>query len=365
MASFASLFAAFAHLSSGAPVNEALIAALLLAGGIVLLIAGGEGLVRGAVTLSVRLGVSPLIVGLTVVAFGTSAPELAFNVIATLNGNDELSFGNIVGSNIANIGLVLGIAAIIRPVPVHHSVIKRELPMMLAITAIATACAMLPWPADGVMGRGAGYGRVDGVILLAAFAGFLWVALRTALSSKRKGPGASAGAVVDELAQVSDTDRDRPMWRAVVFLVLGLAGLVAGGQLAERGASGLASALGVSDELIGLTIVAVATSLPELFVSVIAAMRGHSDIAVGNVVGSNIFNLSLVFGATALAAPVGLPAAGAASLGVMCLLSVLLVPMASTGGRRVHRFEGLGLLAIYVGYLGYEVWREVSGSVGG
>ena len=340
-------------------MDPALINLLILGGGIVLLLGGGEWLVRGAVTMAVRFGVAPLLIGLTVVAFGTSAPELAFNLIAALRGNTELSFGNVVGSNIANVGLVLGAAALIRPMRVNASVVQRELPIMILITLFALGVALWPYPEGGLMGAGEGFGRLDGAILLGVFALF---SLLTVHSARRDRMERGKAEFAGEVEEVTDRDRERPMALAVVLFLAGLGMLVAGGQLAERGAAELASVWGVSDTLIGLTIVAVATSLPELFVCVIAALRGQADIAVGNVVGSNIFNLTLILGTTASVKPVALPEGGAVALLAMTALSVLLVPMARTRGRNVSRVEGMVLISLYGAYLVYEV---IAASPGG
>ena len=315
--------------------------------GVVLLVAGGEALVRGAVGLAARLGVAPLVIGLTVVAFGTSAPELALNLAAAVNHHTGLSFGNVVGSNIANIGLVLGLSSLLKPMRVRASLVKREIPMMLGATALFIALAHLP---PAVRAGAAGFARADGVVLLAGFGLVFWVALRLA---RRTGAG-------DELARAVDRTPGEPStrrsfgWSCAVFL-FGLALLIGGGKLAELGAVGAASALGVSNDLIGLTVVALATSLPELSTSLIAARRGHVDIAVGNVVGSNLFNLLLVMGATAVVEPAPLPAHSFGSLLALGILSVALWPMSVTAGRMISRLEGAALLAMYFVFLGHTV----------
>lgn len=321
---------------------------VMLGIGVPLLLYGGEVLVRGSVTLASRLGVSPLVIGLTVVAFGTSSPELAFNVVAASSGNDELSFGNIIGSNIANIGLVLAVAAMIRPMKVHGTVVRREMPVMLAVTVLAAMLLALPW-GGGVFVKGAGLSRPDAVVLLVVFAAFLVMNLWSARHQRR------APTPGEDYEEVSDADVERPMWRAVVFVLLGLALLVGGGRLSELGAVGVATALGLSKTVIGLTVVAVATSLPELVTSVVAARRGQSDIAVGNVVGSNVFNLTLVLGTTAAVRPMELPAFGVVSLLVMLLLSALVWPMSRTDGRVLTRVEAGALLLVYAVYLTVEV----------
>lgn len=313
----------------------------LLAVGIALLLIGGDVLVRGAIALASRLGISPLIVGLTVVAFGTSAPELALNAAAALNGNTDLSFGNIIGSNIANIGLILGISALIKPMAVNSALLKREIPVMLLISGLTATLAFTP-PHAGVDVRG--FARPEGIALLVGFLLFIEMMRRGATK-----PGAA------ELTADIPDEPTTPLPFAMLFLFLGLAMLALGGALAERGAVGVAKAAGMSDATIGLTVVAIATSLPELATSVMAARRGQVDIAVGNVVGSNIFNILLVLGVTATITPTPLPPGGLRPLAAMLLLAVLLVPMSKTDNGAISRFEGAVLLALYVASIAIEL----------
>ncbi|MFI4853438.1 MAG: calcium/sodium antiporter [Phycisphaerales bacterium JB065] len=332
-------------LIGGAPLAQI----ALLGAGIAMLIVGGDVLVRGAVSIADRLKVPAIIVGLTVVAFGTSAPELALNIAAALKGNDELSFGNIVGSNIANVGLILGLSAMVLPLLVNSSVVKRELPMMLLASVMTAGLAIYPFE-SGEYGHGV-LSRIDGAILLAGFV-FTMVMIFKSVKNPRGEDGSDISAEIQELQEAV---QHQPVWRGLVFIALGLGMLVAGGQVSESAASTIASAMGMSDELIGLTVVAVATSLPELATSLAAIRRGQVDIAVGNVVGSNLFNLLLVLGVTSLIAPVDVPSGGYAALGAMLVLSILLVPMSMTGKRTVSRIEGGILLTIWIGYVSWTV----------
>lgn len=329
----------------------------LLGAGIALLILGGDLLVRGAVAIADRLGIPAIIIGLTVVAFGTSAPELALNVAAALKGQDELSFGNIVGSNIANIGLILGLSAMILPLKVNHSVVRRELPLMLIATAGTALLAIFPWK-GGEWEHGV-ISRVDGSVLLVGF-----VVLMGLIYWSAKNPSKSGGTVEieSEIEELREKAKEQPVWKGVVLFLCGLAALVVGGRMSEFSATEIASALGMSIEMIGLTVVAVATSLPELATSLAAIRRGQVDIAVGNVVGSNLFNLLLVLGVTGAIAPVDVPGGGYTALAVMLGLSVLLLPMAMTGGQRLSRLEGGGLLVIWVGYMAWTVGSAISGA---
>jgi len=314
-----------------------LIDVLLLILGLVLLTAGGEMLVRGASALARSLGVSPLVVGLTVVAFGTSAPELAVNVTAALEGQGDISFGNIMGSSIANIGLIVGATALVRPLQIHLNVIVREIPMMLLASAATLVICM-----DRVLGSGEdGFSQADGAVLLLFFAVFVYYTIQDALRQR--------GITGHE---------ERPPSKSVPFdvllIVVGLGGLVLGGQLTVSAAVDIARAIGVSEVVIGLTVVAIGTSLPELVTALIATSKGHSDLAMGNVVGSNIFNLLFVLGITALIRPIAMPPGGGFDLLVMIVLAVALLPLSFNPGRRIGRPAGVVLLVLYCIYI---AWR--------
>lgn len=318
---------------------------LILLLGLSLLIGGGEVLVRGSTSLAKSLGVSPLVIGLTVVAFGTSAPELAVNLTAALRGQGGISFGNIIGSNIANIGLILGLAALVRPLHVRREIIVREMPILLAVTFAACLMAM-----DSLLNQGATnqIGGMEGGFLLIGFACFMAYTLRMARRDRR-----SSGYL-----NIDAGGKGRPMSlvTALLLTLAGLAGVIGGGHWTVEGAVALARSFGVSEAVIGLSIVALGTSLPELVTSVAAARSGHADLAVGNVVGSNLFNLLLVLGSTAIVRPVPFPERGAVDLAVMLGMSILLLPMAMTFQRRISRVEGAVLLVAYCTYI---AWRTL------
>lgn len=317
---------------------------LLTLFGIALLVIGGETMVRGASSLALRLGISPLTVGLTVVAFGTSAPELAVNVSAALRGNAAISFGNVFGSNMANIGLIVACTALVHPLQIHSRVISREVPMMMLGTLVATAVAL-----DGFLeGKVGEISRVDGVVLLLVFTVFLYYTLGDLMRQRNNGESAE----FQELAPGKEPDA-LPL--SIVLVVVGFVGLAVGGSVTVSGATGLARALGVSEAIIGLSIVAVGTSLPELVATVTASLRGAADMAIGNVVGSNIFNLLFVLGATSVIAPVPVPPGGAADLAVVVLLSALLWLVSRSNQQKIVRTEALLLLVVYLGYLGSRV----------
>ena len=324
---------------------------LALVGGIVLMLLGGNWLVDGAVALARRIGISALLVGMTVVAFGTSAPELALNVMAAIDGQTSLAFGNVVGSNVANISLVLGLSALFAPLMINSRIIRLELPWLIAVTLAFLLVALLP---PGVEDK-SGYNRIDGFILLlgAALICIQWL---------RRGEEHASDSLATESSTDVETGKDeqpKSAFLALVLFLLGLAFLLAGGKATEEGAVAIAHHLGVAELVVGLTIVAIATTLPEIFTCVIATRRGHADLAVGTVVGSNLFNIVLVMGITSMVHPVAVPTNGWWSLGAMVFFTLLLLPLARSE-RTLSRMEGLVLLVMYAAFLAASIWLELS-----
>jgi cation:H+ antiporter len=307
--------------------------------GLVALVAGAEILVRGASRLATSLGVSPLVVGLTVVAFGTSAPELAVGVSSAMAGQPDIALGNVVGSNIANILLVLGLAAMIAPVMAARRVVRRDVPLMIA-------ASVLLW----LMALSGQIDRLEGIVLMG---GILAYTTYLVASSRRE-----AAAVRAEFAAEFGVGAGRGVRTVVVNLGLvagGLVLLLVGADWIVDGAVAMATTLGIPEIVVGLTVVAVGTSLPEIATSVMAGLRGHRDIAVGNVVGSCIFNVFMVLGATAVVAPVPLavsPALLAVDLPLMVAAALACLPILYSG-RRVDRREAALLLGFYGAYLAY------------
>lgn len=308
-------------------------AVAILTLGVGVLYYGAEWLVRGSARLSATLGVSPIIIGLSVVSFGTSAPELVVSTMAALGGNANLALGNVMGSNLANIGLILGLTSVIRPLEVHARVVWREAPIMLMVTA---SLVVLAW--DGMLTRG------DGVILLVALVGYLVFVFRTA------GDGAPEVLTEhEEFMEASDSASPLVHPPDVLLILAGSGCLVFGGYCIVEGAVDMASALGISQVVIGLTVVAVGTSLPELATSLVAAVRKEADIAVGNVVGSNIFNVAAVLGVTSSLHPIAIPEGLIQrEMAAVVALSMLLLPVLRSGWR-IRRWEGAVLLTAYVG----------------
>ena len=315
---------------------------LLTIVGLLLLLGGGDVMVRGASALAKRLGVSPLAIGLTVVAFGTSAPELAVNITAALRGNGAMSFGNIMGSNMANIGLIVAATALFRPLQVQSPVIIRELPMMLLATAFAAVLGLDAF----FRGETNAYDRTDGIVLLLLFTVFIYYTINDVLDQRSNGNG--------DAPEEFDLTGDYSVPIALGLTFLGLLGLVLGAQFTVDGATGLARALGVSEAIIGLTLVAIGTSLPELAASLIATAKGHPDLAIGNVVGSNIFNLLLVLGASSTVRTITIPQRGAEDIAIVGLLSILLLFMSYSRGQQIIRSEAIFLGIIYFVYMTFR-----------
>ena len=312
-----------------------------LIAGLVLLVAGAEVLVRGAAKLAAQFGIPPLVIGLTVVAFGTSAPETAVSVQSALNGSGDLAIGNVVGSNIANVLLILGVTALVAPLVVSRQLIRLDVPIMIGASLLTFGLA---W--DGELSR------FDGALLFAgvlAYTGFL-------IYSARKDKGGDD----DEFAKEFGLDEAPKPYAWAINLGLIIAGLVllvVGSNFLVEGAVTLARALGISELVIGLTVVAVGTSLPELATSILAAIKGERDIAVGNIVGSNIFNLLCVLGLASMVAPAAVavsPNALAFDFPVMIAVAIACLPIFFSG-YRINRWEGLLFLGYYVAYTLYLV----------
>ena len=319
----------------------------LLILGLALLLAGGTGLVAGASGIANRYGVSPLVVGLTIMAFGTSSPELMVNVVGALRGESELAFGNVAGSNLANLGLVLGVAAIIKPVTIQGLLVRRELPFLLLGTSILMVL-MLDGPLEG---RGATVGRSDALVLLLLFSVFIYISARDFLSTRQD-------ALIDDMLELHGAlpeTRERGLGAYWFYLALGMAGLGLGGHLTVVYGSAFAASLGVSPLVIGLIVVAIGTSLPELVTSAIAAMKNESDLCVGNIVGSNIFNSLVVLPISALLRPVPVPAGGLLDIFLSLVLVIVIMAVFFLGKARMDRKMGAVFIIFYLGYMTQRV----------
>lgn len=310
---------------------------LWIVASLVLLYFGAEGLVRGSASLALRLGLTPLVVGLTVVAMGTSMPEVMVSVKAALAERGDLAVGNVVGSNLFNIGVILGLTALLSPMKVQFQLIKIDAPIMVAVSLGLVA---ILW--DGAVGRVEGAVLFGGLIVY--IAGNIWLARRTATKEVENEfaegvPARSGSVLLDGL-----------------FILGGLGILVIGARLLTDNSVALARSFGVSEAVIGLTIVAAGTSVPELAASIVAAMKKEPDIALGNVIGSNIFNILGILGIASLVAPLTAPDISRFDLWAMVAIAAALIPILWTG-LRVSRVEGAALFAAYCGYV-YFLWPK-------
>lgn len=304
--------------------------------GLVLLYFGAEWLVAGAAGLARSFGIKPLIIGLTVVAYGTSAPELVVGIGAGLRGQGAIALGNVVGSNVANLGLILGLCAIVRPAIVDRQIVAREVPVLVLTTALIPTVLL-----DGHVGM------LEALGLLVLAAGYTtWMVL-----TSRRGTPEDAAEMAGDAAKASASALPERRYRLGAITVAGLVLLVAGGHFLVTGAVGIAAVAGMSERVIGLTIVAIGTSLPELATGLVAAVRGHGDLAIGNVVGSNIFNVLLILGASgtvgAIDARLHEIAIDLVALGAMTMFAAI----AMTTRRRVGQIEGVILVLSYVAFL--------------
>ncbi len=317
-----------------------MISFLGIAFGIVLLIGGGALLVRGASEIAAGFGISPMVVGLTIVGFGTSSPELVVNLIGAFQGATGLAFGNVIGSNISNLGLVLGAAAIMSPIAIHGEVVRRELPLLLLATTMMTVMAL-----DGPLEGGpAVLGRTDAVILMLMFCIFIYITALDLMRIRRKD---ALLAEIDESVIIVTPARGRFSWLLVAG---GFVLLFFGGELTVRNGVAFASQIGISTTVVGLFVVAVGTSMPELVTSIIAAVRRESDLALGNVIGSNIFNSLMVLPTSGVIAQIPVPSGGVSDLVFSWLLAAALIPIFFFGKAYLGRISGAAFLTAYFAY---------------
>ncbi len=314
--------------------TELIFATGLILAGFVLLSFGGEYLVRGSATLALLLGISPLVVGLTIVALGTSAPELVVCVQSALAGRGAIGAGNVVGSNILNIGLILGLSVIIAPMRVQSRILRADMPILILITCIGIA---MLWNAY--------LSRIEGVTLFAILVGYLWFTIWS--TRERRGGRREEVSVPRQVGNV---------WKYVGLILAGFAGLIFGADFLVRGAIPIARFFGMSEAAIGLTVVATGTSMPEIATCVAAAIRKQSDIALGNIIGSNIFNLVAILGIASMITPMSVEGLTATDLFTMLAFTVIVVPFARTGFH-FARWEGAVLLLGYCAYI-YVLWSK-------
>ena len=316
-------------------MNEIQIA-LYIIGGSVGLFIGAEGLVRGASSLAIRLGISPLVVGLTVVAFATSSPEMVVSIKAAIEGNPGIVVGNVVGSNICNIALILGVAAMISPMSVKSQVIKREIPIMIIVSLILLLILL-----DDTITR------VEGVFLVIGIITYIILGYKYSIKEKDN------KEVIKEFEEFIPKSPYK-VWQSLILMMVGLGLLVFGSNLFVDGAVAVAENLGVSQAVIGLTVVALGTSLPELTTSIVASFKNENDIAIGNAVGSNVFNILSILGVSSLVRPIVDTGVTMVDLSIMMFFAILILPL-SRSKFTLRRWEGALLFCGYVAYMIYLV----------
>jgi cation:H+ antiporter len=302
----------------------------LIIGGIMLYL-GAEGLVRGSVAIAFRMGISALVIGLTFVAFGTSSPELVVSLSAAHNGDSEIALGNVIGSNIANVALILGAASLIKPIDVNPAYLKKDLIIMLGVSVLMIILIM-----DGKIGF------YDGLLFTVGIFAYIFYSFYSARKKKK---------LLDEITQEIPKSK-RNLGTDILFFIGGLLILIFGARFFVDGAVSIAEAIGVSKTVIGISVVAFGTSLPELATSIVAALKGESDVSLGNVVGSNIFNILMILGITGLIFPIPASEVNWIDLFLMLGVSVIIIPL-SYFGKKLSRIDGLILLSIYGGYIYY------------
>ena len=298
--------------------------------GFFLLIKGADLFVDGSSATAKRLRVPSLIIGMTIVAMGTSLPETSVSVSASLAGKNELSISNAVGSNIFNLMVVAGVCALLCPLPIGRDTLKKDFPFSVLAAAVLLAMGSISGEIT----------HIDGIILLVLFAGFLWMMVRSAINARNESSG-------DE-----EEYKELPAWKCLVFILVGIAAIAVGGKMVVNGASDIAETFGMSDNLLGMTVVALGTSLPELVTSIVAAKKNEMDMALGNVIGSNIFNILFVLGIASAISPIGFTRLNIIDTSALIAVS-LLVMLFCLPKKKLVRPHGAAMLAVYSGYAAY------------
>ena len=306
---------------------------IFLVGGAISLFVGADLLIRGSSTLAIRLGISPLVIGLTIVAFATSSPELIVSVTAALKGNSGITLGNVIGSNICNIGLILGLSAAISPFTAQLQIVKREIPVMIFVNVLLVVFLI-----------GGNINRIEGSLMFLGMILYIFFSYRMALKTKDEKK--------EEVINKAVSGKQMKFWVSILLILGGLLLLAAGSELFVKGSIRIAETLGVSDVVIGLTLVAFGTSIPELITSVVAAVKKENDLAFGNIIGSCIFNILSIVGISSLIVPLKSTDIKIYDLIVMLAFSVLLLPL-SKSGLIIKRWEGILLFTFYLVYIAF------------
>lgn len=316
---------------------------IFLLGGFLLLVKGADWFVEGASSIARRLRIPSLIIGLTIVAFGTSAPELAVSITAAMKGSNDIAIGNVVGSNMFNLLVVIGMSALICPLSVKPSIIKKDYPLSIVATLLLNVLIM-----DQLFTKSSQMvlGRLDGILLLFGFGIFMYLTVKDALKSRAN----------NLCIQEAEAAIGYSMGKSILISIIGLSGIIIGGNMTVSGAKEIARAFGLSEALIGLTIVAVGTSLPELVTSIVAAKKGESDIALGNVVGSNMFNIFLILGLSSTILPMNVTLTYMYDVGLLTIVSILIyIPILFR--KKIGRVMGAVMTCSYIAYTAYLILR--------
>jgi cation:H+ antiporter len=311
---------------------------VFLFSGLMILSAGAHALVKGGASLALRLGLTPLVIGLTVMAYGTSSPEVVVSIQAALRASPAIAIGNVIGSNLCNLALILGLCALVRPLTAAAAVIRREVPIMIGVT-IAAVLVLI----DGKLARW------EGVLLLIGLVAYTWATVQAA----RK----ETGGVADQEYAQELGPKPASLGLAITLSIVGLGLLIFGSDLFVRGAVDIARMLGMSELVIGLTVVAIGTSLPELATSFVAVLKGETDVAIGNIVGSNLFNILGILGLVGVLSDSETGGLAVLDLTVLLVVTIAILPLVRTGGR-VSRLEGAALLATYIAYTTWMIVRS-------
>lgn len=315
-------------------------AIIFLVIGFLLLVKGADYFVDGAASIATKLRIPSFIIGLTIVAFGTSAPELAVSLSAALKGSNDIAIGNVVGSNIFNTLVVLGASAVITPIAVEKGIIKKDFPLCILVSALL---GLLSLDMFLFQSSSMTIGRIDGITLLLVFIYFMYTTVKSGMKQRSE-------------TEETEDKQSPSLWKSIFICLVGLAGIIIGGDLSVDGAKEIARAFGLSEAFIGLTIVAFGTSLPELVTSIIAAKKGENDIAVGNVVGSNIFNILLILGLSATILPMNVSNTYLYDIGILIIVSLItFIPIAKT--KKVSRNMGIIMVISYILYTAYLILR--------
>lgn len=325
---------------------------ILLLIGFALLVKGADYFVDGSSNIAKKLRIPSLIIGLIIVAFGTSAPEAAVSITASINGQNGMAIGNVIGSNIFNLLMVIGASGIIKPLLVEKSILSREFPFTLLISII-----LIILSSDILLFNSSinTINRIDGIILLILFIVFLYYLINSAMKNRKESLYDTETSADLDMSNIKSIEKSNTMIKSILISVIGIAAIIFGGNLVVDSASNIASSFGVNDQLIGLTIVSIGTSLPEFVTSIIAATKGESDLALGNVLGSNIFNILFVIGASALISPMTVDPKLIIN-GAIMILSTILVYFYAYRKNDISKFESITLSLLYFGYMGYLIF---------